>query len=96
MSKEAVKKQAAQLANLYLSHRPVIQRSLNIAFVFYALSTTYRGLSARPTPSSTSKGKGKGKAKDEEGDAKKRPRVAVRVMSVCFEFQGSLVLIVGC
>ncbi|KAK7694295.1 hypothetical protein QCA50_001477 [Cerrena zonata] len=77
MSKEAVKKQAAQLANLYLSHRPVIQRSLNIAFVFYALSTTYRGLSARPTPSSTSKGKGKGKAKDDEGDAKKRPRVAV-------------------
>lgn len=77
MSKEAVKKQAAQFANLYMSHRPIIQRSLNIGMVLYALSATYRGLSARPTPSSKDKGKGKGKAKVIEGDVKKRPRVAV-------------------
>ena len=78
MSKESVKKQAAQLANLYISHRPVIQKSLNVGFVLYVLSTTYRGLSAKPSTSSRDKGKGKAKAKEDESDAKKRPRVAVR------------------
>ena len=66
-----------QLAKLYGSHRPIIQRFLTAGFVLYVLSTTYRSVSVRPPSKST---KGKEKARDESPlDAKKPPRVAVRL-----------------
>jgi len=64
----------AQFAAVYTQHRPVVQRVLNASFIFYVLFTTYRSVSARPTPSARSKGKGKGKGKE---DDKKPARVAV-------------------
>ncbi|CAL1696300.1 unnamed protein product [Somion occarium] len=77
MRTEAVRQHAAQLANLYMYHRPVIQRCLNIGFVLYSLSSTYRSLSARSSRPKD-KYKDKGKARD-DGTAltKKSPRVAV-------------------
>ncbi|KAG6866030.1 hypothetical protein C0991_009439 [Blastosporella zonata] len=66
----------AQFAKSYSVHRPLVQRFLNISFIIYVLTTTYRGLASRP-PSS----KGKGKAKAEDGSGK-APRVAVcRILS---------------
>ena len=74
------KQHLAQLAKLYASHRPLIQQFLNVAFVLYVLSTTYRSVSARPTAKSSSKGKEK--AREESPlSAKKPPRVAVRLAS---------------
>lgn len=68
----------AQFASIYSQHRPVVQRALNASFIFYVLFSTYRSLSARPTPSAKSK-KGKGKGKE---DDKKPPRVAVSPSSL--------------
>ncbi|KAF8898467.1 ABC transporter transmembrane region 2-domain-containing protein [Infundibulicybe gibba] len=71
---ESFKGQLARLAEIYLSHRPKVQRVLNIAFILYVFTSTFRGLSARSNPS----GKGKGKADPKEADATgKLPRVAV-------------------
>lgn len=64
-----------QFSKAYAVHRPLVQRCLNTAFIFYVLGSTYRGLSARPGSSSSSKGKGK--AKDVGKEAGKPPRVAV-------------------
>lgn len=84
MRTEAVRQHAAQLANLYMYHRPVIQRCLNIGFVLYSLSSTYRSLSARSSRPKD-KYKDKGKARD-DGTAltKKSPRVAVCSGSLCW------------
>lgn len=64
-----------QFSKAYAVHRPLVQRCLNTAFIFYVLGSTYRGLSARPGSSSSSKGKGK--AKDDGKETGKPPRVAV-------------------
>lgn len=69
------KERVAQLVSAYAHHRPVIQRALTTGFIVYVVSTTYRGLSARPA-SSASLAKRKGKGKDADGGAGK-PRVAV-------------------
>ncbi|RDX56213.1 hypothetical protein OH76DRAFT_1337713 [Lentinus brumalis] len=60
----------AQLVNAYAKHRPLVQRALTAGFIVYVITTTYRGLSARPA---SSKRTGKGK----EGESASKPRVAV-------------------
>lgn len=66
-SKE-ISQQIAHFTRLYSQHRPLIQRLLNSAFILYVLGTTYRGLSARPTPA---------KAQKHEDKSGKPPKVAV-------------------
>lgn len=75
------KDRLAALTKLYAANRPLIQRSLNIAFALYAVHNTYRSISSRPAQSSSQSvkdSKGKGKEKDEGEATKKPPRVAVR------------------
>ncbi|KAG6919589.1 hypothetical protein DXG01_004253 [Tephrocybe rancida] len=69
----------SQFAKAYPTHRPLVQRFLNISFVVYVLTTTYRGLASRPASSSSSGGKGKGKvnADQKQDGTGKPPRVAV-------------------
>ncbi|KAI8995423.1 adrenoleukodystrophy protein [Trametes punicea] len=69
------KEHIAQLANAYARHRPLVQRGLTVAFVFYVISSTYRGFSSRPAAPSAPSSKRKGKGK--EGDNASKPRVAV-------------------
>ncbi|KAF9458333.1 ABC transporter transmembrane region 2-domain-containing protein [Collybia nuda] len=64
-----------QFSRAYTVHRPLVQRFLNAAFIFYVLGSTYRGLSARPNSSSSSTRKGK--AKNDGEEVGKPPRVAV-------------------
>ncbi|KAG7092761.1 hypothetical protein E1B28_009086 [Marasmius oreades] len=53
-----LKEKVALFSKSYSTHRPLVQRVLNIAFVLYFLGNTFRGLSARPSkPSSLSRGK---------------------------------------
>jgi len=75
-----VEERAAQFSKLYTIHRPLLQRCLNVGLAFYALGSTYRGLSSRPaSPQSTKKSKGKGKDDAiRETRTGKPPRVAVR------------------
>ncbi|KAF8225804.1 hypothetical protein L208DRAFT_1425341 [Tricholoma matsutake] len=79
-STEQFKKRFAQFSKIYAVHRPLIQRCLNVALIFYALGSTYRGLSSRP-PSTSSSKKTTAKPKDDEGPHETRtakpPRVAV-------------------
>ncbi|KAF8349790.1 ABC transporter transmembrane region 2-domain-containing protein [Amanita rubescens] len=42
----------SRFANAYATHRPLVQKALNIAFVFYVLASTYRSYAGRPAPSS--------------------------------------------
>jgi ATP-binding cassette subfamily D (ALD) long-chain fatty acid import protein len=58
----------AHFTATYATHRPLIQRCLTSGFVLYVLSTTYRGLSARPS---------KPARKGHKGGDGKAPRVAV-------------------
>jgi len=70
--------QIARLAAAYARHRPLVQRGLTAAFVFYVLSTTYNGLFGRAgAPETSSKGKGRAKGDGRDADSKKPPRVAV-------------------
>ncbi|KAH9945617.1 adrenoleukodystrophy protein [Amylocystis lapponica] len=73
------KERLAQLANLYASHRPAIQRGLTVGYVLYVMLATYQGLSAKSGPqSSTKKGRGRNKGELPEGsDSRKSTRVAV-------------------
>ncbi|EJF66416.1 hypothetical protein DICSQDRAFT_75073 [Dichomitus squalens LYAD-421 SS1] len=66
----------AQLVAAYVKHRPLVQRGLTATFVIYAISTTYKSLSARPPSTSSASSKRRGKGKDGDG-AGKAPRVAV-------------------
>lgn len=79
-STEQFKKRFARFSKIYAVHRPLIQRCLNVALIFYALGSTYRGLSSRP-PSTSSSKKTTAKPKDDEGPHETRtakpPRVAV-------------------
>lgn len=63
----------AQFASIYAVHRPLIQRFLTTGFVLYVLSTTYRGLAARPRKPSSEDRNGK----ERKRDGTKAPRVAV-------------------
>jgi ATP-binding cassette subfamily D (ALD) long-chain fatty acid import protein len=67
----------AYFSATYATHRPLIQRCLTSGFVLYVLSTTYRGLSVRPSKSARKGHKG--------GDGK-APRVAVSStdLDACF------------
>ncbi|KAE9410674.1 adrenoleukodystrophy protein [Gymnopus androsaceus JB14] len=65
------KKSLDRLSSLYLRNRPLVQRILNISFVFYVLGTTYKGFAARPASASASK------KKKSEGKEGQPPRVAV-------------------
>lgn len=71
----------AKLANLYASHRPLIQTSLKISLIVYALVVTWRGYVARPKRAIV-KGTGKEKASDSSQAQKKPPRVAVSEFSL--------------
>lgn len=72
------KEHLAQLASIYASHRPLVQRGLTVSFVLYALGSTYRSFSARPGQSSSSSSKRKGKGKETADSSK--PRVAVSAL----------------
>ena len=67
-----------RLANafkVYMVHRPLVQRLLNISFVTFILSSAYFGISGKSSASQSSKKGRPKKGKDGEG----RPeRVAVR------------------
>ena len=73
------KAQLAQFTAAYAKHRPLAQRVLNIGFILYIITWSYKGVSGKSTsPQTTRKGKGKEKA-----DGKQR--VAVRVLgSLCY------------
>ncbi|KAF9455019.1 adrenoleukodystrophy protein [Macrolepiota fuliginosa MF-IS2] len=64
------KEQLARISKLYASHRPLIQRVLNISFVFYALGTTYYGFSGGQRRSGSGKVKGKARADGRPEEAK--------------------------
>src|ERR1700722_20663168 len=68
-------KQLAHSAEVYVRHRPTIQRFIVGGFVLYVLGTTYRGLSARPNVSRNVAKRVKG-GSDSKGDGKPQ-RVAV-------------------
>ncbi|KAK1236406.1 ATP-binding cassette long-chain fatty acid transporter pxa2 [Marasmius sp. AFHP31] len=71
LRRQQLKDQLALFTKTYSTHRPLVQRILNVGFVLYVLGTTSRGLSARPAkPSSKAK-------KGNEKDTGKAPRVAV-------------------
>jgi len=88
------KERLAQFSKAYAIHRPLVQRCLNVALIFYALGSTYRGLSSRPPSSSGSK-KGKRKAKDDvatqETRTAKPPRVAVSHPQILLLPYGSMI-----
>jgi ATP-binding cassette, subfamily D (ALD), peroxisomal long-chain fatty acid import protein len=74
----ADKAQLARFLEVYLRHRPVIQRCITAGFVAYVLGVTYQGLSFGGRQS-TRKSNGKGKQK--EDTTGKPARVAVRLVS---------------
>jgi hypothetical protein len=61
----------------YTTHRPLVQRVLNIAFVFYVLGTTYYGLSGKPSDQGAKQKKGQATSGQQGGETGKPPRVAV-------------------
>ncbi|KAG6891066.1 hypothetical protein C0995_014155 [Termitomyces sp. Mi166 len=67
-----------KFAKVYVAHRPLVQRVLNISFVVYVLATAYYGLSSRTSSSSSTGGKSKDMANkgDKQDGAGKPPRVA--------------------
>jgi ATP-binding cassette, subfamily D (ALD), peroxisomal long-chain fatty acid import protein len=75
----------AQFASIYAAHRPLTQRFLTTGFVLYVLSTTYRGLAARPRKSSSEDRKGK----ERKHDDAKAPRVAVSSVNLNSSFVSS-------
>ncbi|PFH54766.1 hypothetical protein AMATHDRAFT_52650 [Amanita thiersii Skay4041] len=58
----------ANLAKAYASHRPLVQRTLNVALVLYALISTYRGFAGKPRPSRPIKGKAKHEIHTRDGE----------------------------
>jgi len=77
----SAKDRLAALTKFYATHRPLVQRSLNVAFALYVVHNTYRSISARPARSTADSGKGEGKgkgnAKNDGEVSKKATRVAV-------------------
>ena len=76
------KEHLERFTKTYATHRPLIQRSLTVSFVLYALAATYWGLSGRAASQQTRSRKGKEKADDK---AAKHGRVAVRASLVFYE-----------
>lgn len=64
--------QIVHFGKVYASHRPLVQRILNISFAIYVIGTTYRALSPKNV-----KGKAKGKDVPNKPANGKPPRVAV-------------------
>ncbi|KAF8490718.1 adrenoleukodystrophy protein [Gautieria morchelliformis] len=61
-------------ASFYSTHRPLVQKALNVAFALYFIASCYRGLSSGSSPAGArSKGQGKGDVSKHLG---KQPRVA--------------------
>src|ERR1700733_15485012 len=71
--------QFAQFSKTYARHRPLIQRCLNVALIFYALGSTYRRLSSKPATSKkrADSDKPKGDVGAQGTLAPRPPRVAV-------------------
>lgn len=65
-----------QLARLYGSHRPLIQRLLVLGFIAHVLSSTYHSFTAKSSNSRHSKSS-KGKEKAAEQSSGRKQRVAV-------------------
>lgn len=65
----------AKALNVYMVHRPVIQRLLNISFVAFILSSAYFGITGKPSANQSSK---KGKSKKGKDVGGRPERVAVR------------------
>jgi ATP-binding cassette, subfamily D (ALD), peroxisomal long-chain fatty acid import protein len=82
-SNKHFKDRIAQLSKTYAIHRPLIQRCLNAALIFYSLGSTYRGLTSRSRNPSSSR-KSVGKTNDDETQTVKPPRVAVSQLVVFF------------
>ena len=71
----------ARFMKAYGRHRPVIQRILNISFIFYVLGATYTGLSGKKSGA----GKDRSKRKGNDTQAGKEERVAVRPVALQIE-----------
>ena len=68
--------QLANLAKLYASNRPAIQRVLTAGFVIFILSSSYNSISGRPPHQSHRQ---PSKQKSKQGSPTKHQRVAVRI-----------------
>lgn len=74
---QALKQRLAQFSKIYAAHRPAVQRSLNIAFVFYVLGSTYLSLSGGPRKGAGDNNPKKGKNRAKKGELGKPVKVAV-------------------
>ncbi|KAG7450156.1 adrenoleukodystrophy protein [Guyanagaster necrorhizus] len=82
-----------QFSRWYSSHRPLVQRVINTAFIVYVLGSTFSGLSGKGGSSrSTKSRKGKGSKGGNDGDDKRSTRVAVD--SVFYRRLGAILRIV--
>ncbi|KAF9478026.1 adrenoleukodystrophy protein [Pholiota conissans] len=64
----------ANAAKVYMAHRPVVQRILNISFIAFILGSSYVGISSKPSANQSSR-KGRSKKGKDNGD--RQERVAV-------------------
>ncbi|KAF8167808.1 ABC transporter transmembrane region 2-domain-containing protein [Crassisporium funariophilum] len=87
LSKQSNEKIAHAL-KVYTSHRPLVQRILNIAFVFYVLGSTYAGLASRPPTAR------KESSKTNAGDAGTKTPQRVAVDAVFFQRLSKILRIV--
>ncbi|KAF6766512.1 adrenoleukodystrophy protein [Ephemerocybe angulata] len=74
---QAVKERFAQFTKVYAAHRPAVQRTLNIAFVFYVLGSTYFSLSGGSRKSQAGDGPTKKGRATKRGEPGKPAKVAV-------------------
>lgn len=82
-----------QLGRWYSAHRPLVQRTINIAFIVYVLGSTFRGLSGKGGSSRSNKSrKSKGSKGGKDDDDNKSTRVAVD--SVFYQRLGTILRIV--
>ncbi|KAK0208396.1 ABC transporter transmembrane region 2-domain-containing protein [Desarmillaria ectypa] len=82
-----------QFGRWYSAHRPLVQRTINVAFIVYVLGSTFRGLSGKGGSSrSTKSRKDKGSKGGRDDDDKKSTRVAVD--SVFYQRLGTILRIV--
>jgi ATP-binding cassette subfamily D (ALD) long-chain fatty acid import protein len=78
---QVLRERLAQFSKVYASHRPAVQRVLNITFVAYVLGSTYLGLSSRSGKQQDSSSSRKGRGKSKQGEAGKPAKVAVSLSS---------------
>jgi ATP-binding cassette subfamily D (ALD) long-chain fatty acid import protein len=77
---QVLRERLAQFSKVYASHRPAVQRVLNITFVAYVLGSTYLSLSSRSGKQDSSSSR-KGRGKSKQGEAGKPAKVAVSLSS---------------